>query len=81
MVGDPENDPHWCRKVKSVEPVGESRWVVTHKPVPLRPAMELVVERVVADQPRRLSLREEDQASVLPEPVGATLFCPPVPQN
>jgi Polyketide cyclase / dehydrase and lipid transport len=64
VVGDPKNDPDWCRKVRSVEPAGESRWVVIHKPVPLRPAMELVVERVVADQPRRLSLREEDQASV-----------------
>ena len=56
VVGDPENDPYWCRKVKSAEPAGESRVVVTHKPVPLRPAMGLVVEGVVADQPRRLSL-------------------------
>jgi hypothetical protein len=64
VVGDPENDPSWCRKVKSVEPAGESRWVVIHKPVPLRPAMELVVERVVADQPRRLSLPEDMQGQL-----------------
>jgi hypothetical protein len=42
--------------------------------------MELVVERVVADQPHRLSLREEDQASVfeveyrLEEVEGGTRF-------
>jgi hypothetical protein len=50
--------------VKSVDPIGESRWRVLHKPVPLRPAMELVVERIEAEPPRRLTLREEDEASV-----------------
>ena len=64
MVADPENDPRWCRKVESVEATGESGWKVIHKPVPLRPAMELIVERVAADPPRRLALREEDDASV-----------------
>jgi uncharacterized protein YndB with AHSA1/START domain len=64
FVADPQNDPRWCRKVKSVDPIGESRWRVLHKPVPLRPAMELVVERIEAEPPRRLTLREEDEASV-----------------
>ncbi|MGA8927306.1 MAG: SRPBCC family protein [Solirubrobacterales bacterium] len=80
LVADPENDPRWCRKVRSVEATGESRWNLIHKPVPLRPAMELVVERVAADPPRRLALREEDDGSVfeveyrLEEADGATRF-------
>jgi uncharacterized protein YndB with AHSA1/START domain len=64
FVADPQNDPRWCRKVKSVDPIGESRWRVLHKPVPMRPAMELVVERIEAEPPRRLTVREEDEASV-----------------
>jgi polyketide cyclase/dehydrase/lipid transport protein len=36
---------------------------VTHKPVPLRPAMEMVVEQLEAEPPQRLRLREEDEAS------------------
>jgi uncharacterized protein YndB with AHSA1/START domain len=64
VVVDPRRDPEWCSKVKSVEPEGELRWRVVHKPVPLRPALELVVDQVDADPPRRLRLREEDKASV-----------------
>jgi uncharacterized protein YndB with AHSA1/START domain len=64
FVADPMNDPLWCPKVQSVEPRGEGRWVVTHKPVPLRPPMELSLEHVELDRPRRLVLREEDEASV-----------------
>jgi hypothetical protein len=80
LVADPENDPRWCRKVESVEATGESGWKVIHKPVPLRPAMESMVERIAADPPRRLTLREEDDASVfeveyrLEEVAGATRF-------
>jgi hypothetical protein len=36
FVSDPRNDPRWCRKVKSVEPTGDGRWRVLHKPVPFR---------------------------------------------
>ena len=64
LVADPGNDPAWCRKVKSVEPAGEDRWRVRHKPVPLRPDMELVLEHVELEPPARLRLREEDDASV-----------------
>jgi uncharacterized protein YndB with AHSA1/START domain len=62
-VVDPLNDPRWCPKVKSVEARGEGRWTVTHKPVPLRPPMEMAVEQVEVEPPRRLRLREEDEAS------------------
>jgi hypothetical protein len=34
VVVDPRRDPEWCSKVKSVEPEGELRWRVVHKPVP-----------------------------------------------
>lgn len=64
FVGNPANDPKWCPKVKAVEAAGERRWRVTHKPVPLRPPIELMVEHLAADAPSRLSMREEDDAAV-----------------
>ncbi len=64
FVADHGNDPLWCKKVKSVSTVGELRWEVEHTPVPLRPAARLVVEQIHRDPPRRLKLREEDDASV-----------------
>jgi uncharacterized protein YndB with AHSA1/START domain len=64
LVADPLNDPRWCRKVKSVEGAGERRWTVTHKPVPLRPPMELTLEQLDVEPPNRLILREEDAVSV-----------------
>jgi hypothetical protein len=64
VIADPRNDPSWCRKVKSVEVAGERRWTVIHKPVPLRPQMELTLEQLDIQPPSRLTLREEDEASV-----------------
>jgi len=53
----------WCGKVKSVEPAGEGQWQVLHKPVPLRPAIELTLEHLEVRPSERLTLREEDEAS------------------
>ena len=64
VVADPRGDPRWCPKVESVEAAGEKRWTVTHKPVPLRPPMEMSLELLSLDPPTRLTLREEDEASV-----------------
>ena len=64
FVADPTNDPRWCRKVKAVEPAGPRRWRVLHKPVPLRAGAELVLEHVEFEPPKRLAMREEDEASV-----------------
>lgn len=64
VVIDPCRDPEWCAKVKSVESVSESRWRVIHKPVPLRPAVELTLDQLDCDPPRRVRLRQEDDASV-----------------
>ena len=64
FVVDHRNDPLWCRKVQSVEPGESGKWTVTHKPVPLRPTMSLVLEQLETDSPRFLKLREEDDASV-----------------
>ena len=61
---DPTNDPVWCRKVKSVDRIAPDRWLVHHKPIPLRPTVVLTVELVSATAPHRLLLREEDDASV-----------------
>jgi uncharacterized protein YndB with AHSA1/START domain len=64
LVADPLNDPRWCRKVESVEAAGGSRWTVIHKPVPLRPPMELALEQLDVQPPNRLTLREEDEVSI-----------------
>ncbi len=64
LVSEPVNDPHWCPKVKSVEPADEGRWTVLHKPVPLRSPMELSLEQLEVEPPNRLTLRQEDEASV-----------------
>lgn len=77
FVSNPSNEARWCRKVKAVEPVGNRRWRVVHKPVPLRPATELMVEHLELTPPQRLTMLEEDAASVfrveyrlLPGPTG-----------
>ena len=64
MVSDLKNDPSWCRKVKSVDGNGDGRWIVIHKPVPLRPAVRLSVVEVERRAPDGLTLRQEDKASV-----------------
>jgi uncharacterized protein YndB with AHSA1/START domain len=64
LVADPANDPRWCRKVKEVARVGERRWTLTHKPVPLRPALQMSVEQLDVQPPSRLTLREEDDVSI-----------------
>ena len=64
LVSDPANDPHRCPKVKSVEPAEERRWTVFHKPVPLRSPFELSLEQLEVQPPNRLTLRQEDEASV-----------------
>jgi hypothetical protein len=64
FLAEPLNDPRWCSKVKSVEPVAELRWRVVHKPVPLRPPMELTLEHLQLQRPERLTLRQEDDASI-----------------
>jgi hypothetical protein len=64
LVSEPVNDPHWCPKVKSVEPADGRRWTVLHKPVPLRSPFELTLEQVDVQPPSRLTLRQEDEASI-----------------
>ena len=64
IVADPINDPRWCPKVKSVEPAGHGRWKVVHKPVPLRPPLELSLEQLELNPPVRLRLHQEDETSI-----------------
>ena len=64
LVSDPTNDPQWCAKVKSVQSIGPGRWKVLHKPVPLRPAIELSLEQLELEPPARLLMRQEDDASI-----------------
>jgi uncharacterized protein YndB with AHSA1/START domain len=80
FVVDPLNDPRWCPKVRSVEPLGERRWRVIHKPVPLRSPQELIVDHSDVEPPSLLRMREEDDAAVfnveyrLEETAGGTRF-------
>jgi uncharacterized protein YndB with AHSA1/START domain len=64
VVADPLNDPRWCPKVKSVEAAGAGRWTVMHQPVQLRGRMELTLVQLELEPPRRLTIREDDEASV-----------------
>lgn len=64
FIANRANDPKWCRKVKAVEPAGEDRWKVWHKPVPLRPLALLETKHLRVEPPTYLSMREEDHASV-----------------
>jgi uncharacterized protein YndB with AHSA1/START domain len=64
LVSDPANDPHWCPKVKSVASAAGRHWTVLHKPVPLRSPFELSLEQLEVEPPNRLTLRQEDEASV-----------------
>jgi hypothetical protein len=63
FVVDPMNDPKWCRKVMSVQPTGPDGWFVWHRPVPLRPSLELSVKHLEQHAPLRLTMREEDATS------------------
>jgi len=63
LVVDPMNDPKWCRKVMSVQPAGPGGWLVRHRPVPLRPSLELSVKHLELHAPSRLRMREEDATS------------------
>jgi hypothetical protein len=64
FVVDHDNDPRWCKKVKSAEPPGKRRWIVTHNPLPLRSPIILALEQLDAGPPGLLKLRQEDDASV-----------------
>lgn len=64
FISDPMNDPVWCPKVKLVDQVAPARWVVQHKPLPLRPSAALTVDQIAIAAPHRLVLREEDGASI-----------------
>jgi carbon monoxide dehydrogenase subunit G len=70
FVADPVNDPRWCPKVDSVEqlegegPRAGARYLVAHRPVPLRGPAELRVVLEEFDPPRRLRMREEDEDGI-----------------
>jgi uncharacterized protein YndB with AHSA1/START domain len=80
FVSDPRNDPRWCRKVQSVEGDGD-RYLVVHKPVPLRSARTMDLRVVTREPPRRIETTQDDGTDVFrvtyelePTPAG-TLMC------
>lgn len=66
FVADPQNDPAWCPKVKSVQPAGGvaggpgARFVVVHRPIPFRPARRMDYTLVEWEPPHRIEWREDD---------------------
>ncbi|MFZ0044054.1 MAG: SRPBCC family protein [Solirubrobacteraceae bacterium] len=64
LTSDPVKDIGWCPKVRSVQPVGDRRWRVIHRPVPLLPAKVLSLEHLEVQPPHRLSMHQEDDVSV-----------------
>lgn len=64
FVSDPSNDPRWCRKVRSVEQVGDGRYAVVHKPVPGKPARRMEMTCVGSEEPVRVEWREDDGVDV-----------------
>jgi uncharacterized protein YndB with AHSA1/START domain len=69
-IADLRNDPQWCDKVRSVEqvegggPGPGARYVVMHRPIPMRKAKELAVTIEEFDPPHRMRIREEDEDGV-----------------
>jgi hypothetical protein len=54
FLADP-NDPRWCDRVRSVEPVGQGEYRVMHKPLRTQPRpYELHMRLVTSDPPRQL---------------------------
>jgi uncharacterized protein YndB with AHSA1/START domain len=70
FIADMRNDPRWCPKVVSVEQLaGEgagpgTKYRVMHQPRPRRPPVELSVDVVEFERPRRMRVREEDRDGV-----------------
>jgi uncharacterized protein YndB with AHSA1/START domain len=66
FVSDPRSDPIWCPKVKSVEPLDPTapgpaaRFLVVHRPVPLRPPRRMEHTLVAWDPPKRIDWLEDD---------------------
>ena len=72
FVAEPANDLRWCGKVRSVQQVAGdgpgpgARYLVVHRPVPLRPARRRSTTRCVGwDPPHRIAWREDDGTDVL----------------
>jgi uncharacterized protein YndB with AHSA1/START domain len=69
-VADARNDPRWCHKVDSVEQVAGdgpgpgAKYRVLHRPRPRKQAVELSMEVLEFDPPRRLRWREVDEDGV-----------------
>ena len=70
FIADARNDPQWCPKVDLVEQVAggepgpDAKYRVLHRPRPRKPPVELWMEVVEFDPPRRLRWREEDTDGV-----------------
>ena len=64
FVADPVNDARWCPKVERVEILSPQRWVLVHRPLPLRPPRRLTVDHIRSSEPELLLLREEDEGSI-----------------
>jgi hypothetical protein len=66
FVADARNDPQWCPTVTStVQTLGSgpgpgARYAVVHRPIPMRPAREMVMECVGWSPPHNIEWHEND---------------------
>jgi uncharacterized protein YndB with AHSA1/START domain len=71
FVADPRNDPIWCPKVESVEPVGDpaegpgARFAVVHRPIPFRPSRRMDYTLLDWEPPNKIEWREDDGHDLL----------------
>ena len=66
FLSDPRNDPLWCSRVRSVEPLGDGEYRVMHKPLRIQPRpYELRMRRLDAEPPQRLRWEETDRDGTL----------------
>ena len=71
LVAEPANDPRLVRQVRSVEqvlgagPGPGARYLVVHRPVPLRPERRMDHRCVGWDPPHRIAWREDDGTDVI----------------
>jgi len=81
-ISDPRNDPHWCKRVLSVEQIAgdrpgpAARYRVIHRPTRLKRPKRLDVTIEEFEPPQRMRMREEGDDGVFDvtyvlEPTGA----------
>jgi hypothetical protein len=66
FLADPCNDPLWCSRVRSVQPLDDGEYSVMHKPLRVQPQPYQLRMRLLAAEPsRHLRWEETDRDGTL----------------